>query len=208
MSDEFMDNLLGLSDGTKVTVSDTKEYESSSNNSYELFPGGTSVRAALDEAKWFKNDKNLFRISLRWVVLGPEEYENRKVFQSLWVKDLDPQAAEKGHDKALAKRDKARMMLAVIDANAGGKIAELIGRGVDIKDEHLMEHLTNKPMVIRIDLMVPKGAGDPMNYVAKVSPKNAAVSTSEEIAKGKAEIAGLKKGAAPASRSLDDEIPF
>lgn len=205
MSDDFMNNLMGLSDGTKVKVADNNEYESSSGGGFSLFPPETSVRVALDEAKWFKNPEGLTRLSLRWVVLAPEEFENRKVFQSLWIKDLEPNAAKADVAKAQQKRDKHRMMFAVIDANAGGKIAELIERGVNITDEHLMQHLTGKQMVIRIDLMVPK-KGDPMNYVAKVSPKTSAVSTPEEIARGKNEIESLKK--APASRVLDDEIPF
>ena len=207
MSDDFMNNLLGLSDGTKASVSENKEYESSSSGSFSLFPQETSVRAAIDEAKWFKNNEGLIRLSLRWVVIDPEEYANRKVFQSLWIKHLEPNAAKADEAKAIVKRDKHRMMFAVIDANAGGKLAELIERGVDITDEHLMQHLTNKTMVIRIDLMVPK-QGDPMNFVAKISPKSAAVSTSEEIARGKAEVASIKKTSAPVSRNLDDEIPF
>lgn len=208
MSDDFLDNIFGLSDGSTVTVSETKEYESS-RGKFALFPDGTSVKAALEEAKWVKDDAGRERLSLRWSVLAPEEYENRKVFQNLWIKDLDPNEVKRGEDKAIAKRDRQRMMFAHIDANAGGKIAEMYMKRATVRDEHLTEHLTNKPMVIRIDLMVPK-TGDPMNFVAKISPKSAPVSTSEEIAKGAAEVAGMKKtsSSSSSSRDLSDEIPF
>jgi hypothetical protein len=207
MSDDFLNDILGLSDGTKVTVSETKEYESSSNSGYALFPNETSVRAALDEAKWFKDGNGKTRLSLRWVILAPEEYENRKVFQSLWIKDLEPNAEKADVGKAKLKRDKHRMMFAVIDANAGGKLAELIAKGTDINDEHLMAHLTNKPMVIRIDKIEPKD-GDARNYIAKVSPKNAPISSPEEIAKGQAEMAKTAKPSGSSKRDLGDDIPF
>jgi len=206
VSDNWLNNILGLSDGTTVKAADG-EYESPKGSvGFSLFPDNTSVKAAIDEAKWSKDTNGRERLSLRWAVIAPEEYANRKVFQTLWIKGVDPYELEKnGEDKAIAKRDRQRMMFGAIDANAGGKLTELITSGVEIKDEHLMTHLTNKPMVIRIDKMVPK-VGDPRNYVAKVSPKNAAVSTPEEIAKGKAEDVGASKKAS--NRTLDDEIPF
>lgn len=210
MSDDWVKNLLGLSDGTTVKA-DEKEYESpTGGGGFSLFPNNTSVKAAIDEAKWSKDKENRERLSIRWTILAPEEYANRKVFQNLWIKGVDPYELEKGgEEKAIAKRDRQRMMFGAIDANAGGKLAELLMDGVEIKDEHLMKHLTNKPMVIRIDLMVPRGSGDPRNFVAKISPKTSAVSTPEEIAKGNAEVSGLKKtSSSMASRNLDDEIPF
>lgn len=203
-------SLLKKSDGTKIKAAENKEYEISRGGGFSLFPDGTSVKAAIDEAKWSKDKDGNERISLRWFVIAPDEYKDRKVFQNLWVADLEPNEVKRGgEEKAEAKRDRAREMFAVIDANAGGRIAELIEDDIQIKDEQLMANLTNKAMVIRIDLMVPK-TGDPMNFVSKVSPKTAAVSTPEEIERGKAEIAGIKKSAAPSasSRTLDDEIPF
>jgi hypothetical protein len=206
MSDKWLDNILGLSDGTTVKGAE-KEYETpKGNGGFTLFPDNTSVKAAIDEAKWTKDLNNLERLNLRWSIIAPEEYANRKVFQNLWIKDLEPNERVRSEEKALAKRDRQRMMFAAIDANAGGKIVELLTDGVEIKDEHLMTHLTNKPMVIRIDLMEPRDGGKARNYVAKISPKGETISTAAEIAKGTATMPIQTKTAS--GRILDDEIPF
>ena len=209
MSDKWLDNILGLSDGTTVKGVE-KEYETPKGNGgdFKLFPDGTSLKAAIDEAKWSKDEKGRERLNLRWAVLEPDEYAKRKVFQTLWIKDLDPNELARGEDKAIAKRDRQRMMFAAIDANAGGKIVELITNGVEIKDEHLMTHLTNMAMVIRIDLFTPKGGAD-RNYVSKISQKSAPISSAAEIAAGMAKLTPIPKSSgAGSNRILDDEIPF
>ena len=210
MSDNWLKNIMVLSDGS--TIKDVeKEYETpKGNDGFTPFPNNTSLKAAIDEAKWYKDDAGRERLSLRWAVLLPEEYANRKVFQTLWIKDLEPNEKARSEEKAIAKRDRQRMMFATIDANAGGRIAELISDDVDIKDEHLMTHLTNKPMVIRIDLFEPKDGGTARNYVGKISQKSATISTPAEIAAGMAKLSPVAKssGAAKGGRILDDEIPF
>lgn len=209
MSDKFLKNLIGLSDGTTIKAPE-KSYETpKGGGDFTLFPDGTSLKAAIDEAKWSKDEKGRERLNLRWAVLEPDEYAKRKVFQTLWIKDLDPNELARGEDKAIAKRDRQRMMFAAIDANAGGKIVELIGDDVEIKDEHLMTHLTNKAMVIRIDLFTPKGGAD-RNFVAKISQKNEPISSAAEIAAGMAKLSPIPKssGAGSGRPILDDEIPF
>jgi hypothetical protein len=209
MSDKWLKNIIGLSDGTTIKAPE-KDYETpKGGGDFTLFPDGTSLKAAIDEAKWSKDDAGRERLNLRWAVLQPEEYANRKVFQTLWIKDLDPNEVKRGEDKAIAKRDRQRMMFAAIDANAGGKIVELIGDDVEIKDEHLMTHLTNKAMVIRIDMFTPKGGTD-RNYVAKISQKSDPISSAAEIAAGMAKLSPIAKssGAASGRPILDDEIPF
>ena len=209
MSDDFW----GLSEGGSAADTASGEFDAGGGNMQPI-PSDTNVLAAIDEAKWAKNQKGDEFISLRWSVIGPEEFANRKIFQKLWVTDFDPSAAAKGEDKALAKRDKAKRMLAAIDTNAGGK---LLAKPVMPTDESMTLHLTNKPMIVKVMLweMTDRMTGDVArgNWVGAVSSKAASkVSSPEEIAKSKSEMAHHQSKSAGAAarggRDLDDSIPF
>jgi hypothetical protein len=207
MSDDFW----GLSEGGSAADNASGEFDAGGGNMQPI-PSDTNVLAAIDEAKWSKNQKGDEFISLRWSVMQPEEFENRKVFQKLWVTDFDPNI---GVDKAIAKRDKAKKMLAAIDSNAGGK---LLAKPIMPTDESMTLHLTNKPMIIKVMVweMTDRMTGDVArgNWVGAVSSKAASkVSSPEEIAKSKSEMAHHQSKAAGAasraSRDLDgDSIPF
>jgi len=209
-----MSDFWGLSEGGSAADNVSGEFDAGGGNMQPI-PSDTNVLAAIDEAKWAKNQKGDEFISLRWSVIGPEEFANRKIFQKLWVTDFDPSAAAKGEDKAIAKRDKAKKMLAAIDSNAGGK---LLAKPVMPTDESMTLHLTNKPMIIKVMLweMTDRMTGDVArgNWVGAVSSKvTAKVSKPEEIANRKADMAhhqSKSAGAASrASRDLDgDSIPF
>ena len=183
-----------LEDGEKATDTGT-EYESGGGN-FEVIPNNTDVLAAPDEAKFSKFEENEY-ISIRWTVLKPEIFKNRKVFQKLWVTDDDPKAKDPAK-----KRDKAKRMLAAIDANAGGKLAK---NGKRPTDDSLTMALVNKPMVIKLMTWeFKKDNGEEMsgNWISAVSPKTAGISTVEEIA------AKPKPKAKAAPEVMDDEIPF
>ena len=185
-----------LSDGDTAANAE-KEFEISSGN-MEPIPDGSTVLAMIDEAKW-ENPKGAEYISLRWTVLQPEAYKNRKVFQKLWVTDDDPNT--KDGDKAAKKRDKARRMLAAIDANAGGKLTQKPGKPTD---ESLTAYLTNKPMVIKCmvwSLTGDNGEEISGNWIAAVAPKDKGIHVSD----------ARPPKPRPAQRveeTLDDEIPF
>lgn len=206
MSDDFW----GLSEGGSAADDTTGAFDAGGGNMQPI-PSDTNVLAAIDEAKWDGADGSKY-ISLRWSVLQPEEFENRKVFQKLWVKDADPRAKS---DKVAAKRDKAKKMLAAIDLNAGGK---LLAKPVMPTDEAMTLHLTNKPMILKVMVWEMKdamtGEMNRGNWVGAVNSKaSAKVSSSEEIAKSKAEMEHHQSKAAGAasrgSRDLDgDSIPF
>jgi len=209
-----MSDFWGLSEGGSASDNASGEFDAGGGNMQPI-PSDTNVLAAIDEAKWSKNQKGDEFISLRWSVIAPEDFANRKIFQKLWVTDFDPSAAAKGEDKALAKRDKAKKMLAAIDSNAGGK---LLAKPVMPTDESMTLHLTNKPMIIKVMVweMTDRMTGDVArgNWVGAVSSKVIAkVSTPEEIAKSKADMAHHQsKSAGAASRQRnaldDDSIPF
>jgi hypothetical protein len=190
-----------LSDGGTAADTET-EYEIPSG-SLEPIPDGSSVLAMIDEAKWDEKDNAEF-ISLRWSVLSPDEYKNRKVFQKLWVTDDDPNA--KDASAAAKKRDKARRMLAAIDANAGGKLTKKEGTPTD---ETLTVCLTNKPMVIKcMEWSMPDrekpGEFIRGNWIAAVAPKSKGIDVKAAKAPPKVAVAQMGGG----SRDLDDEIPF
>ncbi len=178
-----------LSDNS--SAADTgNEYEVPGGN-LEPIPEGSSVLAAVDEAKWAKTGGGEEYISLRWNVLQPETYKNRKIFHKLWVTDLDPNAKDEA--KGIAKRDKAKHMLAAIDANAGGKLAR-----VDAipDDDDLQRCLVDKPMTVKLMVysMPDRNGGDPItgNWVCAVAPKAAGVDVKPQGAKPKPRAADLE----------------
>mgnify|MGYP005988194959 CR=1 FL=1 len=183
------------------SVADTGTEFDAGGGNMEPIPNNTDVMAAIDEAKWDNKDGNEY-ISLRWSVLKPEAYINRKVFQKLWVKDLDPSAAERDHGKAVKKTDKAKRMLSAIDANAGGK---LVASGQMPDNDALQMHLMNKPMVIKCmvwEMTGSDGQAASGNWIAAVSPKGG-----KEIK----EVAATPKPKPQQNNSSNDDmdsIPF
>lgn len=197
-----------LSDGG--TAADTgAEYEIPGGN-MDPIPEGSSVLAAPDEVKWETKDTGERYISLRWSVLSPEEYKNRKVFHKLWVTDLEPGAKDQA--KGIAKRDKARRMLAAIDANAGGKLGASQGEPTD---DTLGLALMNKPMIITVQVwsITDRYSGSTAtgNWVCAVNPKAKGIDV--KPAKPAARPRNDDGFGAPSSggssrRDMDDEIPF
>jgi hypothetical protein len=204
-----------LSDGETATNTGT-EYEVPSGN-MDPIPAGSSVLAMIDECKWEMKPTGEEFISARWTVLAPEEYKNRKVFHKLWVMDMDPSAKDEA--SGLKKRDKARKMLAAIDANAGGKLTAKPGRPTN--DDLLS--LTNKPMIATMmEWEMPDTRNGGMmsgNWVSAVASK---ASKDIHIAERKPKQKGMSGGAARPSDDfgagsgggytkpsmVDDDIPF
>jgi hypothetical protein len=190
-----------LSDGN-TAVDTPKEYEIP-GGSMEPIPNNSDVLAVVDQAKWAEKDGANY-IELRWSVMAPEAVKNRKVFHKLWVTDLDPNANDE--TKGKAKRDKARRMLASIDANAGGNLTRT---GDAPTDETLTMHLCNVPMVIKVMVWSMRGSdGTDMagNWVSAVSPSDKPLQiSSEPLPKTSAAPAPYQGGNSDVG---DDEIPF
>jgi len=194
-----------LDDGTSA-VTGEKEYEQPSGGGFAPIPDGSNVLAIIDEAKWdtARNGDAQF-ISLRWSVEGPEAFLNRKIFQKLWVTDDDPNAKDAA--KAKAKRDKAKRMLAAIDANCGGKLAKTPRRP---SDDDLALALQDRPMTVKCmvwEMTDGNGQTNSGNWIAAVFPKSKGVSIPEGDAPAKA-----ARKAEPAKSFADDlddsDIPF
>ena len=120
------------------TTSDNQAIQTSNtfdmNVEMEPIPNNTQLKAYIDEIKWDDYQGDNY-ISARWTVIDGE-YKGRKIFQKIRATDSDP-----------AKADKAKRMLAAIDANAGGK---LMSQGVQPDDMMLSINLMNKPMFIQV----------------------------------------------------------
>lgn len=187
---------------TGQAVQATGEFESGGGN-MEPLPEGTQVLAMVDQAKWDAHDGEYF-VSLRWTVAMPEEYKNRKIFQKIKVKNPDAD-----------KRDKALMMLAAIDANAGGQIMAL---GAEPEDADLAAALLNRPMVLKLGLWKmdnAQGESKSGNWVQKVAPRKKGASApvaapaapsprvvapARPVAPARAPVAALA--------DLGDDVPF
>lgn len=188
-----------LSDGKQAEQQ--TEFESGGGN-FDPIPAGTNCLAIIDEAKWDAKGEGYDRaefISIRWSVMKPEEYQNRKVFQKLWVKDLDPSG--KDREKQIKKKDKAIRMLAAIDTNAGGK---LMAAGIEPTDDLLQSALVGKAMVISLQVweMTNNGEKASGNWIAAVAAKG-----DREIKKGEEKAKSQASGSV--NTDLDgDDVPF
>ena len=135
------------------SIDSTTEFEAST--SFEPMPEGSEHVAIIDEARWddYQDDEY---INLRWEIVGNGEYNGRRLFQKIRVKDDESK-----------KRDKALRMLAAIDANCGGGLMKL---GTEPADYDLATNLTNKPMRIKLGVWDQNGKNG--NWVMAVSASN------------------------------------
>lgn len=201
-----------LSDGGAANEDVQKEYEVPGGN-MDPIPNNSDCLAYIKGAKWAsKRDADEKYIEIQWQVEKPEDYLNRVVFQKLWVDDLDPMA--KSEDKAKEKRDKARRMLATIDANAKGKLMQ---SGDAPTDDSLALALVDAKMVIKVMLWEMddrENYGEKIrgNWVSAVKPKDAETKTGEPLPPKSSGGGGGGRPSAGGSTGggfdMDDEIPF
>ena len=156
-------------------------------------PEGTQVLAVIDEAKWDTYQNESF-VSLRWSIAKPQEYANRKIFQKIKVMDSDD-----------SKRDKALMMLAAIDTNAGGKLQ---AAGVQPDTQALAAALMNRPMVLKIGVWELDDKSKSGNWVSKVAPRPQAGAVGQSAPAPAPKPQPQPKPAPAAFDDLDDDVPF
>ena len=186
-----MSDFFNLSTGESA-ISESGSFEASTK--MPNIPDNTDVLAAPDEAKWSEDFHKNNCINIRWNVLGPKEYANRKIFQKIYVTDPKPNSKDPVSD-----RDKAKKMLMAIDKNAGGHIA---ASGVMPTDESLTKFLTNKMMVLKVMewSMEVDGQEKSGNWIAAVSPKKTQAAPQPSTKPVQQQ--------APATDKFDDDIPF
>ena len=123
--------------------------------SIDVIPHDTTCVAMIDDCGRTEYQGDEY-INLRWTVLEPSIYKNRKIFQKVKVHDIDAK-----------KREKALRMLAAIDANCGGK---LLAANEEPTDTMLAKALLNKPMLIKV--MVWEMDDRKGNWISAVSPRS------------------------------------
>lgn len=181
------------SEGEDLTENVSKEYDAGGGD-FEIIPAKTKALAYPATAAWAKDRDGNRYINIQWRIAKPEEYANRVVFQKLWCDDDDPRAKDPAK-----KRDKAKKMLAAIDANAGGKLAKA-GREPD--DDDLALALTNKQMGVLINVWEMDGKEG--NWIAAIYPK-----AGLEVTVPPKQAVKKAAGKAAFDDDLDDsEIPF
>lgn len=135
-------------DGSAVESSTTFE---SDGGEITPIPNNTALIGAIEEAKWSEYQGESY-INLKWRVMRPAEYANRVLFQKLKV--FSPKQG-----------DKAKQMLAAIDANAGGKLSKLHDTPEDMD---LMTALVGKTMAIKVQIWDIDGKTG--NWISAVAP--------------------------------------
>ena len=205
------------SEGEKVKSADNIELEGGGGDFLPI-PAGTDVKVAAEETKWDTTDRDGTFISIKWQVLAPAIYKGRKVFQKVKVLSDDKKV-----------KDKALRMFGVIATNAGG---ELLKSDTKPTDDTLTKHITNKIMVLKLDVweidkdedgnIIPKADRKSGNWVKGVAAKAAFVEPSKEEQKAALEKqqaqhkAALEKAPQQQQQqaqpqkfdSFDDDIPF
>jgi len=167
-----------LNDGSSVEKTGAFEM---GGGDIEPIPGNTGCIGAIEEAKWDEYQGDRF-ISLKWRVMKPDDYAKRVIFQKVRVFSPAPE-----------KADKAKRMLAAVDANAGGKLTKVQGEPSDMD---LMSALVGKVMAIKVQVweldkddngqVIPKDERKRGNWVSAVSPaKGAAAKAAKEAPKAK-----------------------
>jgi hypothetical protein len=192
-----------LSDGEAANKDAKTEYEIPGGN-MEPIPNDSDVLARIKDVKWAgKRDALEKYVEIQWQVEAPDQFKNRIVFHKLWVADLDPSAKDEA--KAREKRDKARRMLATIDANAKGSLMQSNDAPTD---NSLALALVDARMVIKVmewSIEDSSGGGTIRgNWVAGVKRKDSETRVGNALP---------QKPSAPAygggsTDDLEDEIPF
>ena len=173
--------LFNLSDGSKA--GGETEYDASEGFGKPL-PDNTEVLASCTAIEWSEYE-GIENIRSTWTIVLPAEHKDRKIFYTFKVNDKNPE-----------KADKARKMLAAIDAAHGGKLAAL---ETDPTDLDLGRALISKLMVLKVGYYDMRDQGGKEgNCIKAVSPRKAGAIAEETVKKA------VKK-AAPVE---DDDIPF
>lgn len=182
-----------LSDNTSAAQNVTGAFETGGGD-MEPIPANTQLNAMIEEASWDEYEGNR-HIKLKWRVLGGE-YAKRVIFQKIHVFG-NPTAKD-----VKANADRAKRMLAAIDANAGGQLMQV---QAEPSDMDLARCLANKMMTIMVQVWKIESNGEEKtgNWVGAVAPRG----------QGEAPVAAQAPAQQPATApapadSFEGNIPF
>lgn len=174
-------------DGSQIESTTTFE---AGGGDIQPIPNNTALIAAIEEAKWAEYDGEHY-INLKWRIMRPADYANRVIFQKLKV------FSEK-------QGDKAKQMLAAIDANCGGKLSKITETPEDM---HLMTALVGKPMAVKVQIWDMNGKTG--NWISAVAPAKAPNTPTPQSAPQNTHNQQKSNGYQPqAVQDDEDLIPF
>ena len=175
---------------TEEPISTTGEFEAGGGN-FEPIPAGTQLIAAIKDATIENTERDGDFIKLQWGVLDGE-YKNRVVFQKVHVFSDEAKKAEK-----------AKRMLAAIDANCGGA---LMKARVEPTGDSIRAALLAKPMYITVMVWEMEGDKGFMsgNWVNAVAPMRKGTTTAPAPATKPKQRASTP----PPAEEFEDDIPF
>ena len=158
----------GLWGDDEVEVPENGEFEIKGGDGFEVIPAKTGVLFQIEQATMEEPTQYIAEeyINLRWSILKPELYANRKVFQKIQVFSSDKD-----------KRASARKMLAAIDVNSDNRLskyAEKKGKTLeDFTTEDLTVCLVGKTMSGVLMVWESKDKSKTGNWVQSIAPANA-----------------------------------
>ena len=181
-----------LSDNTNATQNATGAFETGGGE-MEPIPANTQLNAMIEEAIWDEYESNR-HIKLKWRVLGGE-YAKRVIYHKIHVFG-NPTAKD-----VKANADKAKRMLAAIDANAGGQLMQI---QAEPSDMDLARCLANKMMTIMVQVWAMESNGEKKtgNWVSAVSPRGQGAPAPAAAPQQS------QQAAPPNNNTFDDDIPF
>lgn len=174
-----------LSDNTAANQGVTGAFETGGGD-MEPIPSNTQLPAMIEEASWDEYQGNRF-IKIKWKVMDGE-YKKRVIYHKIHIFG-NPTAKD-----VQANSDKAKRMLAAIDANAGGQLMQIQAEPTDMD---LAKCLSNKMMTIMVQVweMDTDNGKKSGNWVSAVAPRS-------QIQQQAAQPA------APQASDVDKDIPF
>lgn len=182
-----MSNFWDLEDGTSAYDPNATSAELGGGE-FELLPDKTVVRAFVQESMWKEYEGEDY-INLKWVVLAPEQYKNRVIFQKLKVKSPEGK-----------KRVKAIMMLNVINAACGMKLP----MDREPTDADLATGIGRRPMALLVKVWDIDGKTG--NYIDKIDRMESGSANSAPASKQQSKSS--KPASSAPSQNFDNDIPF
>lgn len=153
-----------------------KDGKADMGGGFKVLPEGTVVKVMMAKAEW-KSYEGQKYINIEHKVIDGE-HKGTVIFQKVKVYESDPK-----------KSDKARIMLAAIDACAGGNLQQLQDIPTDMD---LMKHLQNKILMVKLGVWDMDGKSG--NWVNQVAPVG--------------ELEAVSPSAPPAPTDQGADIPF
>lgn len=162
-----------LQDGKDARTNNSGAFALEGGGDFEPIPAKTKVKAVIEDIAWdenpsdFDNDPGVAFIKVRWSVLSPSEYKNRKIFPKLWVSSVGQPSNKDPH----GKRSRDIAMLAAINANCPGQPLSKLEHAPNDED---LRKLNGTICLLDLDVWESDKSGKKGNWVRGIEAATAA----------------------------------